>query len=91
MVADDDSRRSATLERPIPEDQIIPKTVVPRHPGKEPVEAPETNTLEYADDEYDKEYYEDDYYPVEVAMVRQQLDEADSPSSRRSTKPTRQV
>ena len=38
--------------------------------------APENNTLEYADDEYDQEYYEEDYYLDEVAMLRQQLDEA---------------
>ena len=50
--------------------------MVPRHPGKEPMEVPETNTFEYADDDHDHGYFEDDYYPDEVASLKQQLDEA---------------
>ena len=76
MAADGDLWRYATPERPISEDQNILEIVLQRHLGKEPMATPETNTLEYFDHEYGQEEYEEDYYPDEVSMLRQQLDEA---------------
>lgn len=53
MAADTDAWRSASRERLILGEQNVPEIVCPRRPGKETMEAPETNTLEYVDDEYD--------------------------------------
>ena len=70
MAADGVSQRSATPKRYIPKDQNIYETVVQRRLVKELMVAPETNILDYANDEYDQEYYEDDDYPDEVVMLR---------------------
>ena len=46
-----------------------------RHPGNKPIGQLETNILDYDDEVYGKEYYEDDFYNDEVDMLRQQLDQ----------------
>ena len=50
--------------------------MVHRHPGKEPVEVPQADTFECADDDDDQKYFREECFPNEVVSLKQHLDEA---------------